>query len=290
MLYLAACEYPQAPPALSTASHPVVPSMPVATLFARLVDALLPPRCALCGLPSGHRAVCTGCCADLPWLTLTCDRCGLPLPPGAFRCAPGDCELPPGSPVTRLRAPLAYDYPVDRLVQRAKFGRALPVCDALGELLVEGLGPQVPASGLPPLVVPVPLHWQRQHRRGFNQAAEIARVVARATGWPLRPDALRRPRPTREQSALTAEARRRNLRRAFTAAGAIEGRAVVLVDDVITTGATVEGAAAALAAAGVGAIEAWAVARTCRRWPVAGQVADGAPRLRAPGQRAVRSR
>jgi ComF family protein len=249
--------------------------MTVATLFARLVDALLPPRCALCGLASGRRAVCAGCAADLPWLVATCVRCGLPLAPGQSRCAPGHCELLPGSPVLRLRAPLAYDFPVDRLVLRAKFGRALPVCQALGELLVEGLRPQAAAGDPPPLVVPIPLHWQRQRRRGFNQAAEIARVVARATGWPLRPDLLRRPRPTREQSGLSAQARRRNLRRAFSVAGAVEGRAVLLVDDVITTGATVEGAAAALAAAGAGAIEAWAVARTCRRAPVAGQGADG---------------
>jgi ComF family protein len=249
--------------------------MAVATLFARLVDTLLPPRCALCGLASGRRAVCAGCCADLPWLKWTCVRCGLPLGPGQSRCAPGDCELPPGSPVTRLRAPLAYDYPVDRLVLRAKFGRALPVCQALGELLVEGLHPQAAAGGPPPLVVPIPLHWQRQRSRGFNQAAEIARAVARATGWPLRPDVLRRPRPTREQSGLTAPARRRNLRRAFSVAGDVEGCAVLLVDDVITTGVTVEGAAAALAAAGAAAIEAWAVARTCRRVPVGGQGADG---------------
>lgn len=249
--------------------------MPVATLFARLVDALLPPRCALCGLASGRRAVCAGCSADLPWLAWPCVRCGLPLEPGQSRCAPGDCELPPGSPVTRLRAPLAYDFPVDRLVLRAKFGRSLPVCQALGELLVAGLGPPAAAGGPPPVVVPIPLHWQRQRTRGFNQAGEIARVVARATGWPLRPDVLRRPRPTREQSGLTAQARRRNLRRAFSVAGVVEGRAILLVDDVITTGATVEGAAAALAAAGAGAIEAWAVARTCRRGSAPGHGADG---------------
>jgi ComF family protein len=241
--------------------------------FARLVDALLPPRCALCGLPCGRGTVCAGCFADLPWLQSTCRRCGLPLGPGQSRCPPGECELPPGSPLSRLRAPLAYDYPVDRLVLRAKFGRSLPVCQALGELLVRGLASS-PDSPVPPLVVPVPLHWQRQHQRGFNQAAEIARVLARATGWPLRGDALRRPRPTREQSALGAQARRRNLRRAFRAAGAVEGRAVLLIDDVITTGATVEGAAAALAAAGAASIEAWAVARTCRRIALAGHAAD----------------
>jgi ComF family protein len=189
--------------------------------------------------------------------------------------------LSPGSAVTGLWAPLVYEYPVDRLVQRAKFGHSLPVCHALGELLVAGLERSTcPGPGLDgtPLVLPVPLHWQRQRQRGFNQAAEIARVLARATGWPLRPGLLRRIRPTREQSGLAAAIRRRNLRGAFAVAGPVAGRRVVLVDDVITTGATAAAAASALAAAGAAPIHVYAVARACRRGPAVLQGEGALPR------------
>jgi ComF family protein len=232
-------------------------------------------------LSAGAGPVCAGCLDDLPWLSAVCDRCGLPLPKGLARCPPGDCELSPGSAVTRLWAPLAYEYPVDRLVQRAKFGRSLPACHALAELLVAGLQ-RSPAVGLgpdgPPVVLPVPLHWQRQRQRGFNQAAEIARVIARARGWPLAPRWLRRIRPTREQSGLPAAVRRRNLRDAFAVGGPVAGHNVLLVDDVITTGATATAAAAVLAAAGAASIHVWAVARACRHGPEPHQGGGAAPR------------
>lgn len=250
--------------------------MPVIALLARLVDALLPPQCACCGLPAGGKPVCPGCLADLPWLPVVCIRCGLPLPRGETRCPPGECELSPGSAVAGLWAPLAYEYPVDRLVQRAKFGRSLPVCHALGQLLVAGLdGIATPGHDPPPLVLPVPLHWQRQRQRGFNQATEIARVLARATGWSLQPRLLRRIRATREQSGLAAAVRRRNLRGAFAVGGPVAGRAVVLVDDVITTGTTAAAAASALAAAGAAPIHMYAVARACRRGSAIAQGAGG---------------
>jgi len=256
----------------------------MALLLAHLVDTLLPPRCACCGLSAGNGPVCAGCLGDLPWLTAVCDRCGLPLPHGLACCRPGDCELAAGSAVTRLWAPLAYEYPVDRLVLRAKFGRSLPACHALAELLVAGLDRSPAAAAAlgrhgPPLVLPVPLHWRRQRQRGFNQAVEIARVIARARGWPLAPRLLRRIRPTREQSGLSAAVRRRNLRNAFAVDGPVAGRTVLLVDDVITTGATAAAAAAVLAAGGAASIHVWAVARACRRGPEPRQGDDVAARL-----------
>jgi ComF family protein len=151
---------------------------------------------------------------------------------------------------------------VDRLVAAAKFGHQVPVARGLGELLALRL-PAWPA--VPDAVVPVPLHWRREASRGFNQAEEIARPLCRVRDWPLRTDLCRRVRPTPEQSGLGAAARRDNLQGAFaltdaTAAGRC--RHVLLVDDVLTTGATAAALAARFQAAGVPEVSLCTAART----------------------------
>jgi ComF family protein len=161
-------------------------------------------------------------------------------------------------------APLAYEYPVDRLVGRAKYRRRLHDARFLGELLAESLAAAVQAGAVEPpdLLVPVPLHRRRLGERGYNQALEIARPVAKRLRLPLQPGLCKRVRATPEQAGLPAAERRRNLRAAFSAAASVRRARVAIVDDVITTGSTVAAVAQALRKAGAADVQAWVVART----------------------------
>jgi len=159
----------------------------------------------------------------------------------------------------RVQAPLAYGYPVDQLVLAAKFGRQLGAAQALGELLSVS---QPPWDQGPDLVVPVPLHWRRQAERGFNQAEEMARILCRQRGWRLAPRLCRRVRPTAEQSGLGLAGRAGNLRGAFEAGDLPPGAHILVVDDVLTTGATAGAVAEALRERGAGPLSFWAAART----------------------------
>jgi ComF family protein len=208
----------------------------------QVLDALFPPRCLLCGQAAGPVGpACAGCLADLPWL---------------------DAPLAPLAGFDEVRSALRYEYPVDRLVAAAKFGRQVPVARGLGQLLAWRM-PPLPEP--PDAVVPVPLHWRREATRGFNQAEEVARCLCQERGWPLRPDVCRRIRQTPEQSALGAAQRRDNLRGAFAIADSrsvVRCRHVLLVDDVLTTGATAEAVASVFQAAGVPRLSLWTVAYT----------------------------
>jgi ComF family protein len=198
----------------------------------------------MCGARTVGAPACQGCLNDLPWLEIAGQS-----PPAQWRCG-------------TVASAFSYEYPVDRLIAAAKFGRQVPVARGLGELLDRWM----PALSEPPdAVVPVPLHWHREAERGFNQAEEIARALCKARRWPLRPDLCRRVRPTPEQSALNAAGRRENLRGAFALrqAGSAHGcRHVMVVDDVVTTGATAAAVAELLRQAGVPEITLWTVART----------------------------
>ncbi|HTL14445.1 MAG TPA: ComF family protein [Thermomonas sp.] len=216
---------------------------------------LFPLRCLVCGEPGAHRRdLCAACFADLPWQGPACPRCALPLPE-AGTC--GQClQAPP--PLDEVRAAFDYRFPLDRLLPRLKFhgdfaaGRVLAQC--MADALQDAVRPQA--------ILPLPLHRTRLRQRGYDQALELARPLARALNLPLLADALQRTRGTRAQSRLDAGARRRNLRGAFAVAPgiALPGH-VVLVDDVMTTGATLHAAARALRAAGVARVDAWVCAR-----------------------------
>lgn len=161
-----------------------------------------------------------------------------------------------------------YGFPWDRLVLAFKFEGRVELADALAQALQMALEQQLQAQGcaLPGLVLPVPLSPQRLAERGYNQAWELARRVARRLGRPARPDVLLRPGDTAHQADLSRAARRSNLRRAFMVdprqRQAVAGQAVALVDDVMTTGATVREAAAVLLRAGAASVQVWVVART----------------------------
>ncbi len=225
-------------------------------------QAALPNSCALCGTRLQLRVapICIACDRDLPWIDRACKHCAIPLPtdlPDAVSCADCQQERPPF--VTTV-APLAYSFPVDAAIRALKFHRKLYYGAALGHLLLRSL-PRLPQDI--DALLPVPLHWRRQARRGFNQALELCRPISLRAGLPRLRQVVR-CRATPYQSGLAAQHRRRNLRAAFQVRGAIRASHVLIVDDVITTGTTCRELASALLEAGVASVSVLAVARASR--------------------------
>lgn len=208
-------------------------------LLRAFEDALMPLCCVFCGSRSRppERTICEGCRGDLPYIES-------PPPPAS---SPLDYEV----------APLAYEFPVDAAIKALKFRRKLFYAPALAELLIEAcaiLPDDIDA------VLPVPLHWRRRWRRGFNQALEIAKPVARHLGVSLI-GGVRRSRATPFQSGLSAHERARNLRAVFKVRGQLACEHVLIIDDVITTGATVHELARIVRGAGARVVSGLAVAR-----------------------------
>lgn len=243
-------------------------------VFSLVMDWLLPARCPLTGTPVEHQ----GMIAAQAWTQLRfvaapqCLCCGVPLgvgqdvpgaaAPAALSCA--DCLTDP-PPFTAARAALVYDDASRKLVLGFKH--------ADQTYAVKTFVPWLQRSGAPfwplaPLLVPVPLHRWRLLRRRYNQAALLARGLARAHGHACIPDLLQRIRATPTQGHLKAGARARNVARAFALhphhAGAVKGRHIVLVDDVLTTGATVRECAEVLLKAGAVSVNVLTIARAVK--------------------------
>lgn len=231
--------------------------------WSKISRTLRPPaNCLLCEAPADHQPLCTDCLQDLPWNLHACERCAIPLPEELRLC--GECRPRP-PPQQFTVAPLRYVFPVDSLIAGLKYHRQLAHTPLLSHLLLEAI--QAADKPLPQLVLPVPLHPQRLAERGYNQALEIARPVARALGLPLEPRLLTRQRHTTAQRTLSAEARHRNLKQVFALdrkrlATLGHPTHVAIVDDVMTTGATVGAMASLLQRHGVTDIDVWCVART----------------------------
>jgi ComF family protein len=220
----------------------------------------LPQRCALCAGPAGDALLCAACTAALPTLGAACPCCALPSPAGAL-C--GACLAHP-PPFAATLAAYAYAFPVDRLLQALKYGGQLALSDwAASALAARVRSEPTPwrSVAVPPLLVPLPLAAPRQRQRGFNQALEIARGLARELGLPL-DAALRRRHAGPPQAGLPWAQRIANVRGVFTAQRRLDGLHVVLVDDVMTTGATLADAATAARTAGAARVCCWVVART----------------------------
>ena len=166
--------------------------------------------------------------------------------------------------IAGVTAPFHYESPLDRHIHTMKFRPSRPMGRALGQMLSEVIESRG-LAGTVDALIPVPLHRRRLIERGFNQAYEIARPVAAATGLPLLIRGIRRQAYTRQQSLLAAHERHANVRGAFGADRSLEGMNVAIVDDVITTGTTVNALAASLREAGAGEIHAWALARVAPR-------------------------
>ncbi|MDH4094822.1 MAG: ComF family protein [Betaproteobacteria bacterium] len=226
----------------------------LARRFVNLAHLAFGGSCYLCrGVADG--VLCAQCDAELPRLEgALCPRCALPSPAGET-C--GQCLAQPPAYDATVAA-LAYEFPCDVLVQGLKFRGELALAPLLGGLLAARL----PRDARADFILPVPLAAARLRVRGFNQSLEIARAVAAATGCRLAPLAAERGRDTPAQLDLPLAERARNVRGAFRCAAPFAGAEVALVDDVMTTGATLAELAATLKRAGAARVVNWVVART----------------------------
>jgi ComF family protein len=226
---------------------------------AALRHALAPPGCYWCRAPGVVEGACAPCAASLPWNDSACRACGLPIANAVAVSVCATC-LRDAPPQDRTWVAFRYATPVAQAVLDLKFHGRLAAAHLLGGLMARRLARR--AEPLPDLLIPVPLSTGRLRRRGYNQALELGRGLARTLGVPLAPAAARRIRETAEQTRLDAAARRHNVRGVFAVdAAAVRGRQVALLDDVVTTGATLAELARAVRAAGASRIEAWAAAR-----------------------------
>ncbi len=223
--------------------------------ISSFINRLFPRSCLLCADGAGAEHLCPACLADLPWHTQPqCPQCATPTPLGQT-C--GAClKRPPA--FDRTVAALGYAFPLDRLIPRLKYHGRLAIAPALGACLARA----VEGAPVPDRLIPMPLHAQRIRERGFNHATEIARDVAKRLGLPLDLDSCRRIRDTPPQMGLKHDARRRNVRGAFSCSGEVRGQRIALVDDVMTTGTSLDELAATLKRAGAREVSCWVVART----------------------------
>lgn len=221
---------------------------------------LFPGQCLYCGcngLPGWD--LCHFCEQALPRIQHPCRRCAIPLPQGCTGPFCGTCQTSPAI-LQQIIAPFRFTDTIRQSIFLFKYQGRQAHARLLGQLLTRHLQ-QIRTQPWPQLIIPVPLHPGRQRHRGFNQALELARPLARQFDISLRSDLCRRLRPTAPQSELNAQQRRNNIRGAFDLHLAGPVQHVAIVDDVITTGHTVHEIARLLARQGVTQIEAWSVAR-----------------------------
>jgi ComF family protein len=236
----------------------------------RAIDVLLPPQCLACRAIVAHPGLlCPRCFGDAHRLAPPlCRTCGTTLLGAIGVAGLTDIDLSCGACLSdpprfaRARAVFAYDDVAGRLIHDFKYRDRLEGRAAYGEWLAQAGADFIAEADL---IVPVPLHYWRLVRRRYNQAALLGSALAKAANKPLVVDALRRIRPTRSQTGLSAEDRARNVRGAFAVRRAREdavmGAQIVLVDDVLTTGATANACARALQRAGVKEVSVVTLAR-----------------------------
>lgn len=218
--------------------------------------------CVACLSPNAFNGLCLPCREDLPVNRWHCRCCALPLafPSSELLC--GDClKFPP--PYTASCIPWRYQYPVDGMIGRYKYNGQRKFARPLIADLTGTLDQKLNTGELarPDVLVPAPMDARRRRKRGFNQARDIAEHVGQDLGIPVDAGLVRRVRRVRAQRELNREARLANLRGVFKVVSSVPER-VAIVDDVVTTGATVRVLASVLREAGARDIQVWALART----------------------------
>jgi predicted amidophosphoribosyltransferase len=231
------------------------------SLARSLLSFIVPPLCAVCREPElSGAAICAACAASLQAIGTCCRVCGAPHPRPVDFCT--ECRRR-NLAFERAWAPFAYSGAARRLVLGLKAGGLLRNASYMGAAIAS----RAPPGLLGGILVPAPAHSERMWRHGHNQAGELAAALGRASGLPVR-DLLARRLGGRPQAGLERAARRANARGWIVATGAVpRGERLTVVDDVYTTGATLDACARALRAAGSGAVTAVCFARTVRELP-----------------------
>lgn len=237
--------------------------MDVLSGLSHLVQWIYPPRCLLCGHPGqkkGHEAVdlCGYCQVQLPFNETACLCCALPLPRDAsHRAVCGRCQKKQPAFDASLSV-FRYEQPAVWLIQQLKFNDRLSHARLLGQLLAQKIQH---CDVLPQCIIPVPLFSKRLRQRGFNQSVELAKPVAQKTGLPMALNLVERVRRTESQTGLDAKQRRKNIKGAFEIVRPVPYEHVVIIDDVMTTGSTVNEVARILKKSGVRQVDVWSIAR-----------------------------
>ncbi|MFA6901696.1 MAG: phosphoribosyltransferase family protein [Gallionellaceae bacterium] len=221
-------------------------------ICTKIVQMLPEQPCLLCGTSSAE-VWCPACDASLPALnSALCPVCALPTFAGDV-C--GSCLTHPPHFKSTI-AVYAYAFPLDRLVLALKYGEKFHLAKQMGDRLAQRVRVR------PDCLVAMPLHPVRLRERGFNQSLQLARHIAQRLGLPLLATACQRVRNTPSQSTLPWKERGKNMRKAFSCSTEVAGKHVAVVDDVMTTGATLNELALALLNAGATEVSVWVVART----------------------------
>lgn len=230
-----------------------------------VLHAAFPPRCPSCTAPvEGMHHFCGDCFSKLRMISdPLCTCCGIPFAVPVVGQCPECLAEPPA--FSRARAVMVYDAVSAPLVSALKFSDQWAGLARYGSMM-RAAGSELVGSA--ELIVPVPLNWRRLWQRKYNQAALLAYTLARETGLPCAPEALKRARATKPQMRLSRAERLKNVRGAFRVASAhlprVEGKHILLVDDVLTTGATAGACALALMDAGAKQVDVLALARTVK--------------------------
>ena len=229
------------------------------------IELVLPAQCLLCRLPSNNKLICSHCQKVLIQHRPCCRYCGLSLPESQAFC--GDCLKHPHL-FTQLHALADYQKPFPALIKKFKYKKQLINGELLAYLLIKSVTRNISSQQLSEIdyLLPVPLHKQKHRQRGFNQAQLLTEKLSKQLHLPVLLDVVKRHKQTNAQEGLSLAKRKGNLKNAFTVSpklkAKLSGTYIVLIDDVVTTGATVNSLSRILLQAGVKRVDVWCCCRT----------------------------
>ncbi len=233
-------------------------------LFEQLFNWLVPTHCLACDQleinanePALETGFCRDCYDNLPFLENTCSQCGLNFVGPSDVC--GSCLTSPPS-YDACFCPMEYTAPISDLICRLKYGDQPQLAARLAELMVD----QITCQGieLPDAIISVPMHNSKLRKRGYNQSTELAKQISRLIDRPFINNALMKSKATSRQATQTLKQRQNNVKNSFLAHKNLGFKHIAIVDDVVTTGATVEEISKILKKNGVDYIQVWGLART----------------------------